>query len=216
MKKILFYVVVIISLTIISGCAAKEQTVMQPEPAPTIEPKEKVAVFYVPFYSLQKGRVMPINSDDNISALIVAEATQALEHKGYEAFFVGQKPTEMSQREIDMVANIDFMGLLSRPLPREPVFNPQSQGSPCFRDTSKILVPVVVVEQIEDLSELIESPLNINITYYAFLINAKTGRVIWYNKERQKGTYEDIMLKLKGPGLFKSIIWDLLKSIKEA
>lgn len=155
--------------------------------------------------------------DQRFASIIVSTLEAYLVEKGHTAFFAGRNLGLLSQSEVAFLFAADSRKLVDLPGQSATFFNPADPNTPSFEQIGKILFPVVVVKPLSTGTAVLSFLLHpgaIDMTFYAFLVDARTGQVRWSNRKQIVSNYNAIDLELRGFRWGHGLMWDLLATFK--
>ncbi|HEX9443078.1 MAG TPA: hypothetical protein VGA73_03120 [Candidatus Binatia bacterium] len=176
----------------------------------SVPPENRIAISSVPFYYQEDQDLAVMPADERFAAIVTSTLERYLQEKGHAASFIGNHAGWLTEAEVNFLVTADSKRLVERR--NTKFFAPKDGETPAFEQVGKILFPVVVEKKLPNaLGRMLG---NINLTFYAFLVDAKTGEVLWSGQKRLAGGYNEIDLELRGLRWGHGAMWSLLKTFK--
>jgi len=203
----------LLALLVVSSCS----TIGRQRPTVDVRGAQRdsrIVISPVPFYLREAQGLAVMQPDERFASIVVSTLEMYLQEKGHAAFFAGTNPGLLTQPEVGFLFTADSRKLVEQRTQKTNSFDPGDSKTPPFEKVGKILFPVVVVKKVAGLMGLGYLFGTLDMTFHAFLVDTRTGQLLWSNQIQKIGDYNQIDLELRGLRWGHGAMWDLLATFK--
>ena len=206
---------ILIVLMLLSFCGWVYSGEKPPINISSANPDSRIAIMTVPFLTYNGNELALMKADDRFHTIIASTLEKYLQEKGYAAFYIGNDKDLLTKDEIAILFKADLVkAIKNQSIAGTKVLDVANVDASYFKKVYKIFYPVFAYKTANIAATILGGPGNLEVTIYGFLLDCRTGEIIWSNKLYMTGNYNAIDLNLRGSRWGHGCMWQVIKTLK--